>query len=215
MLTNHAVALCLPNERRDLEHARDSLALTDTDIAEITALPSQKGELLDAVHDQQARPRRGPDRPRRARVLDRELQPRARPATPARRPARDRRGPVEGAHPALRSGLARAATPATGSRAMTVTVPSGRRTPDQADLAGPGRRVRDRARPGRAARRRRQPALHLDRVRRRPGCRSGPARGSRPRTGRRGTQSTGPASPPPASTSPPDRPPTRSPSTRR
>jgi len=43
MLSNHAVALCLPNERRDLEHARDSLALTDTDIAEITSLPSQKG----------------------------------------------------------------------------------------------------------------------------------------------------------------------------
>jgi hypothetical protein len=43
MLSNHAVALCLPNDRRDLEHARDSLALTDTDIAEITSLPSQKG----------------------------------------------------------------------------------------------------------------------------------------------------------------------------
>ena len=43
MLSNHAVALCLPNERHDLEHARDSLALTDTDIAEITSLPSQKG----------------------------------------------------------------------------------------------------------------------------------------------------------------------------
>ena len=43
MLSNHAVALCLPNERRDLEHARDSLALTDTDIDEITSLPSQKG----------------------------------------------------------------------------------------------------------------------------------------------------------------------------
>jgi hypothetical protein len=43
LLSNHAVALCLPNERRDLEHARDSLALTDTDLAEITALPSQKG----------------------------------------------------------------------------------------------------------------------------------------------------------------------------
>jgi hypothetical protein len=43
MLSNHAIALCLPNERRDLEHARDSLGLTDTDIAEITSLPSQKG----------------------------------------------------------------------------------------------------------------------------------------------------------------------------
>ena len=43
LLSNHAIALCLPNERRDLEHARDSLALTDTDIAETIALPSQKG----------------------------------------------------------------------------------------------------------------------------------------------------------------------------
>ena len=73
----------LPAQRaRDLEHARDPLALTDTDIDEITSLPSQKGALLDALHDLQARPRRGPDRARRPRVLDRELQPRARPATP-------------------------------------------------------------------------------------------------------------------------------------
>ncbi len=43
LLSNHAVALCLSNERRDLEHARDTLALTDTDITEITQLPSQKG----------------------------------------------------------------------------------------------------------------------------------------------------------------------------
>ena len=43
LLSNHAIALCLQNERRDLEHARDSLALTDTDIAETIALPSQKG----------------------------------------------------------------------------------------------------------------------------------------------------------------------------
>jgi hypothetical protein len=43
LLSNHAVALCLPNERRDLEHARDTLALSDTDLAEIAALPSQKG----------------------------------------------------------------------------------------------------------------------------------------------------------------------------
>ena len=32
-----------PNERRDLEHARDSIGLSDTDINEITTLPSQKG----------------------------------------------------------------------------------------------------------------------------------------------------------------------------
>ncbi len=43
MLSNHAVALCLPNERRDLEYARDTLALSDTDLAEIAELPSQKG----------------------------------------------------------------------------------------------------------------------------------------------------------------------------
>jgi hypothetical protein len=43
MLSNHAVALCLPNERRDLEHARDTLGLTDTDIAEILSLPAVKG----------------------------------------------------------------------------------------------------------------------------------------------------------------------------
>ncbi len=43
MLSNHAVALCLPNERRDLEYARDTLALSDTDLAEIVALPTQKG----------------------------------------------------------------------------------------------------------------------------------------------------------------------------
>ena len=114
MLSNHAIALCLPNERRDLEHARDTLALTDTDIAEITALPSQKGALLDPLHDQQARPRRGADRARRPRVLDRELKPRARPAPPPRRAERDRRRRLEGAHAALRPRLARAAAPANG-----------------------------------------------------------------------------------------------------
>ena len=43
LLSNHAIALCLPNERRDLEFARDTLALFDTDLEEIAALPSQKG----------------------------------------------------------------------------------------------------------------------------------------------------------------------------
>jgi hypothetical protein len=43
LLSNHAIALCLPNERRDLEFARDTLALSDTDLEEIAALPSQKG----------------------------------------------------------------------------------------------------------------------------------------------------------------------------
>jgi hypothetical protein len=43
LLSNYAVALCLPNELRDLESARDTLALSDTDIEEILMLPSQKG----------------------------------------------------------------------------------------------------------------------------------------------------------------------------
>ena len=43
LLANHAVALCLPNDRSDLAYARESLALTDTDLGEIAALPSQKG----------------------------------------------------------------------------------------------------------------------------------------------------------------------------
>ncbi len=43
LLSNHAIALCLPNERRDLQFAQDTLALSDTDLAEIAALPSHKG----------------------------------------------------------------------------------------------------------------------------------------------------------------------------
>ena len=43
LLSNHANVLCLPNEPRDLEYASETLALTATDIAEILALPSQKG----------------------------------------------------------------------------------------------------------------------------------------------------------------------------
>jgi hypothetical protein len=43
LLANHAIALCLPNVARDLEFARDKLGLSDTDLAEIAALPSQKG----------------------------------------------------------------------------------------------------------------------------------------------------------------------------
>jgi hypothetical protein len=43
LLSNSAIALCLPNERRDLDYASTTLALTETDIAEILALPSQKG----------------------------------------------------------------------------------------------------------------------------------------------------------------------------
>ncbi len=43
MLSNHAVALCLPNERRDLEYAAGPVGLTDTDIAEILTLAVHKG----------------------------------------------------------------------------------------------------------------------------------------------------------------------------
>jgi hypothetical protein len=43
LLSNHAIALCLPNERRDLEYARQTLELTDTDIEEIVNLPRVKG----------------------------------------------------------------------------------------------------------------------------------------------------------------------------
>ena len=101
MLANHAIALCLPNERRDLEHARDSLALTDTDIAEIDRAAQPEGRLLHALHDLQTRPRRGPDRPRRPRILDRELKPRARPAPPPRRAQRHRRRRLAGTRAAV------------------------------------------------------------------------------------------------------------------
>jgi hypothetical protein len=43
LLSNNAIALCLPNERRDLDYAATTLALSETDIAEILALPSEKG----------------------------------------------------------------------------------------------------------------------------------------------------------------------------
>ena len=128
MLSNHAVALCLPNERRDLEHARDSLALTDTDIAEITSLPSQKGSYSTLYMIS----KRGRGAIRIAPGAPEYWIASSNPELdqPLRHAAlqRDRRGPVEGAHPPLRSGLAGAPTPAPGSRAMTVTVPSGRRS---------------------------------------------------------------------------------------
>jgi hypothetical protein len=43
LLSNNAIALCLPNERRDLDYAATTLALTETDIEEILGLPSEKG----------------------------------------------------------------------------------------------------------------------------------------------------------------------------
>jgi DNA helicase HerA-like ATPase len=43
LLSNHAIALCLPNERGDLEYAAKTLELSETDIAEILDLPSARG----------------------------------------------------------------------------------------------------------------------------------------------------------------------------
>jgi type IV secretory pathway VirB4 component len=43
LLSNNAIALCLPNERRDLDYAAATLNLSETDIAEILALPSERG----------------------------------------------------------------------------------------------------------------------------------------------------------------------------
>jgi len=92
MLSNHAVALCLPNERRDLEHARDSLALTDTDIAEITSLPSQKGSYSTLYMISKRGRRRRSGSPLARPNTGSRAQPRARPATPTRRPGGRREG---------------------------------------------------------------------------------------------------------------------------
>jgi hypothetical protein len=43
MLSNYAIALCLPNESDDLKYAKGTLALSETDIAEITQLRVQPG----------------------------------------------------------------------------------------------------------------------------------------------------------------------------
>jgi hypothetical protein len=43
MLSNSVLTLCLQNDRKDLEHARGTLGLTDTDIEEITSLAIQPG----------------------------------------------------------------------------------------------------------------------------------------------------------------------------
>ena len=197
LLANHAIALCLPNERRDLEHARDSLALTDTDIAEITALPSPEGHLLDALHDLQARPRRGPDRSRRPRILDRELQPRARPALPPRR-AHARPAGTRGRRSTLLCDPAWHEQLPPGHRQLdAMTAPR----PDRAHATPDARLL------WLIPRRRRcmivlapvvllagagNPPCTPDRARRRPGVPAGLGRrGSRPPTGRRGTAING------------------------
>jgi hypothetical protein len=43
LLANGALSFCLQNDRDDLEHAREPLSLSDTDIAQIQALPKQHG----------------------------------------------------------------------------------------------------------------------------------------------------------------------------
>ena len=43
LLANGALSFCLRNDRDDLEHAREPLGLSDTDIAQIQALPKQHG----------------------------------------------------------------------------------------------------------------------------------------------------------------------------
>lgn len=43
LLANGALSFCLRNDRDDLEHARKPLGLSDTDIAQIQALPKQQG----------------------------------------------------------------------------------------------------------------------------------------------------------------------------
>jgi len=43
LLANAALSFCLQNDRDDLEHAREPLGLSDTDITQIQALPKQHG----------------------------------------------------------------------------------------------------------------------------------------------------------------------------
>jgi hypothetical protein len=43
LLANGALSFCLRNDRDDLEHAREPLGLSDTDIAQIQSLPKQHG----------------------------------------------------------------------------------------------------------------------------------------------------------------------------
>ena len=128
MLSNHAVALCLPNERRDLEHARDSLALTDTDIAEITSLPSQKGSYSTLYMIS----KRGRGAIRIAPGAPEYWIASSNPELdqPLRHAALRETGgdPWKALTRLCDPAWQERPTPATGSRAMTVTVPSGRRS---------------------------------------------------------------------------------------
>ena len=119
LLANGALSFCLRNDRDDLEHAREPLGLSDTDIAADPGAPQTAGRLLDGVHGL-ARGRGAVrvalgdleywicssdpehDQPRRAAAL------------------RDsRRRPVGGARQALHARLARALPPGQRSRGMT------------------------------------------------------------------------------------------------
>ena len=107
----------VPGQRAARPRARPRLARADRHRHQRDHLAAEpERQLLDPLHDQQARPRRGPDRPRRPRILDRELQPRARPTATPRRAPGNRRGPLEGAHAPVQPRLARTATPTAGSR---------------------------------------------------------------------------------------------------
>jgi hypothetical protein len=58
LLANGALSFCLRNDRDDLEHAREPLGLSDTDIAQIQALPKQHG-IYSTVYMVSARGRGG------------------------------------------------------------------------------------------------------------------------------------------------------------
>ena len=116
LLANGALSFCLQNDRDDLEHAREPLGLSDTDIAQIQALPKQHG-VYSTVYMVSARGRGAVrvalgdleywicssdpehDQPRRAAAL-RD----SRAATPGRRSS-------SSAHPAGTSATARPTEP--------------------------------------------------------------------------------------------------------
>ena len=58
LLANGALSFCLRNDRDDLEHAREPLGLSETDIAQIQALPKQHG-IYSTVYMVSARGRGG------------------------------------------------------------------------------------------------------------------------------------------------------------
>ena len=65
----------MQNDRDDLEHGRDTIGLTGTDIEQITTLPTQEGLYSTRVRRLAPRPRRRPDLARRPRVLDLRSDP--------------------------------------------------------------------------------------------------------------------------------------------